>query len=68
MAKQDTLILPPDPTDVSRQALTIARIIDRLCQRPGEYQIRVTVPDNRRRPWIIDFYQVDRLRSLKLPG
>ena len=68
MAKEDSFFLPEGPTDVSRRALTIARIIDRLCQRPGEYQIRVTVPDHRRRPWVIDFYQVDRCRSLELPG
>jgi hypothetical protein len=68
MAKKDSFFLPDGPTDVSRQAITIGRIIDRLCQRPGEYQIRVTVPDHRRRPWVIDFYRVERLRAIKLPG
>jgi hypothetical protein len=67
MAKEDTLILPVEPTDVSGQALAIAHLIDRLCQRPGEYQITISVPYHQR-PWIIDFCRVDHLRSIKLPG
>lgn len=68
MAKEENFSLPDLSGDVSRQALSIARMIDRFCQRPGEYHIRITVPFHSRRPWIIDLYKVERLQSFNLHG
>lgn len=59
MAEKDALI--PPPTDVSRPALAIARLIDRTCRYPGRYVIEVIVPDHRRRPWVIQLHQTESI-------
>jgi len=39
------------PDNVSPPALSIARMLDRLCRSPGEYMLTITIPVHRRRPW-----------------
>ena len=48
--------------DVSANALSVARLLDRLCRAPGQYAVVVTVPAHRRAPWQVDFYRLDALR------
>ena len=66
MAKKETLVPPGPPTNVSSRALSIGRTIDRLCRLPGTYAITVTVPLNRRAPWLVQFHRLDTMRRLKI--
>ena len=53
------------PVDVgaSRRAVSIARVIDRLCRAPGTYQITVVVPAHRRSPWQITYARLEVVRQ-----
>lgn len=57
---------PTQTTDVSRRSLRIARVIDRLCQDPGQYAIIITVPTHRRSPWLVQFIQLDPMQEMKM--
>ena len=48
--------------DVSSHALSVARVIDRLCRLPGTYVMMLTVPAHRRSPWIVEFYRAEMLQ------
>lgn len=48
--------------DVSSRALSVARVIDRLCRLPGRYVMVLTVPHHRRSPWIVEFYRAEVLQ------
>ncbi|MFN2189421.1 MAG: hypothetical protein ACK2T3_11715 [Candidatus Promineifilaceae bacterium] len=54
------------PQDVSRRALTIARLIDRHCRAPGEYVIRVNIPYHSRGEWHVEISRSERIRSMKV--
>lgn len=66
MAKPETLIPPNQPANVSARALSIGRTIDRLCRLPGTYAITVTVPVNRRAPWLVQYHRLETMRRLKV--
>ena len=53
----------PEHVGASARAVRIARIIDRLCQMPGTYQITVVVPVHRRSPWQITYSRLEPLRK-----
>jgi hypothetical protein len=67
MAERDSLIPPGESTGASLRAVTIGRLIDRLCRMPGTYAINVVVPAHRRAPWQVTFFRLEALRSLDLP-
>ena len=48
--------------DISSHALSVARVIDRLCRMPGTYVMMLTVPVHRRSPWIVEFYRAELLQ------
>lgn len=52
-----------DPTDVSKQALSIARMIDRVCRRPGAYVLTIEIPAHRRKAWRVRLARQDVLRE-----
>ena len=54
------------PQDISRRALTIARLIDRLCKTPGEYTVRLRIPYHGRGDWEVEITRGERLRSMKI--
>lgn len=54
--------LPEPQPDTSPQATALARLVDRLCRRPGQYLILLDVPDPPGRPWRIEIRQTDALR------
>ena len=66
MAEKDAVISPDEPTDVSTRALTIGRILDRLCRTPGNYAVMIVVPAHRRSKWEIIFYKVEVVRRIEL--
>jgi hypothetical protein len=66
MAEEDSLFLPPPPTDVSVRALAIGRTIDRLCRAPGTYALMVVVPSHRRSNWQVKLYRVEALQTLEI--
>jgi hypothetical protein len=47
----------------SRRAVSIGRVIDRLCRAPGTYQITVVVPVHRRAPWQVTYARVEVVRK-----
>jgi len=51
---------------VSRQALSVARMLDRVCHTPGVYTITLTIPLHRRQPWQLQVSRVEMLRDVKL--
>jgi len=51
---------------VSHRALTVARLIDRLCRAPGEYTITLTVPSHGRAPWEVQVSRVEGIRSMEI--
>jgi hypothetical protein len=51
---------------ISTRALTIARIIDRLCRQPGSYTITVTVAQERKAPWVVQFHYQELLRTVEV--
>jgi hypothetical protein len=51
---------------VSPRALSIARVIDRLMKSPGQYMIRLVVPEHKRSPWLVEFHRLEPLQRLKL--
>lgn len=53
----------PDDVGASGRAVSIARIIDRLCRAPGTYQVTVVVPVHRRSPWQITYARVEVVRN-----
>ena len=64
MAQQEMPLSQGDPTNVSHRALSIGRAIDRLCRMPGSYAITVTVPSNRRAPWLVQFHRLEPMRRM----
>lgn len=50
------------PQDVSRQALSIARALDRLCLPPDDYELRIQIPAHSRHPWEFELSRLDTLR------
>ncbi len=64
--KKSRFIPPGLPANVSPRALSIGRTIDRLCRQPGTYAITVTVPANRKAPWLVQFHRLDTMRTYKL--
>jgi hypothetical protein len=56
----------PESLDLSPRAQMIGRMIDRLCRRPGEYQVAITVPVHRRAPWTIQFLRLERLQRIDI--
>lgn len=57
----------PEPSDVSKQALSVARTLDRLCRAPGTYTITIEIPAHRRHPWRVQLARVELLRDTKTP-
>ncbi len=51
---------------VSDKSLTIARIVDRLCRTPGQYQITITIPSHKRGEWTIIFNRLEKLREVDI--
>jgi peptide subunit release factor 1 (eRF1) len=51
---------------VSRQALSVARTLDRVCRTAGTYTITLTIPPHRRHPWQLQVSRVELLRKMKL--
>jgi hypothetical protein len=47
----------------SARAVSIGRVIDRLCRAPGTYQITIAVPVQRRAPWQITYYRMEPMRK-----
>jgi len=47
----------------SGRAVSIARVLDRLCRAPGTYQITVVVPAHRRGPWQISYAKLEVVRQ-----
>ena len=54
--------------DVSRQALSIARALDRMILLPGRYTIIIDVPAHRRMPWEFELSRLDTLRRSRTRG
>jgi hypothetical protein len=52
--------------DVSKAALRVARLLDRICRAPGQYAVLVRVPTHRRAPWQVDVYRIDKFSSLEI--
>jgi len=57
---------PPAPTDVSRRALSIARMIDRL--EPGKYTITVIKTDGESDRWQVEIAQPVTIYKKDLSG
>ena len=53
--------------DVSNQALSIARAIDRTCRTPGRYSITIDIPPHRSHPWRIQFSRSEPLQHIPQP-
>ena len=66
MAEKGSFIPTSRSADTSPRALSIGRTIDRLCRLPGNYAITVTVPVNRRSPWLVQFHRLETMRQLKI--
>lgn len=56
------------PTDVSKQALSIARMIDRVCRQPGAYVLTIEIPAHRRKPWRVRLTRQETLRETTTRG
>jgi hypothetical protein len=54
---------PSGDAGASGRAVSIGRVIDRLCRAPGTYQITVVVPVHRRSPWQITYARVEAVRK-----
>lgn len=54
-------------TDVSPQALSIARAIDRACRLPGRYTITLHLPGHRQDPWEVEIARAEPLQRIA-PG
>ena len=48
--------------DVSTNALSVARMLDRNASGPGTYIVTVHVSDRRRQPWNVEVSKVERLQ------
>ena len=57
---------PTPPSDVSPEALRIARAIDRICRAPGRYTITLIIPPHPRAPWSAEITRVEPLQQLEL--
>ncbi|UCG24984.1 MAG: hypothetical protein JSW55_03040 [Chloroflexota bacterium] len=53
----------PAVAGASARAVSIGRVIDRLCRAPGTYQITIAVPVQRRAPWQITYYRLEPMRK-----
>lgn len=62
-AGNDEQAISPECGGASARAVSIGRIIDRLCQAPGSYQITIVVPVHRRSPWQITYARLEPLRQ-----
>ena len=51
----DLKVSPPTQSDVSRRALSIARMIDRL--PPGSYSISLKLPEHNTERWVVEVVQ-----------
>jgi len=54
---------PSADVGASGRAVSIGRVIDRLCRAPGTYQITVVVPVHRRAPWQVTYAKVEVVRK-----
>ena len=52
----------------SARAISIGRVIDRLCRTPGAYQITIVVPVHRRAPWQVTYARLEPLRKESISG
>lgn len=50
-------------TDVSAQALSVARTLDRVCRVPGMYTLTIEIPAHRRKPWRVRLSRQELLRD-----
>lgn len=50
-------------TDVSAQALSVARTLDRVCRVPGIYTLTIEIPAHRRKPWRVRLSRQELLRD-----
>jgi hypothetical protein len=51
------------PPDISKQAHSIARIIDRVCRHPGTYVLTIEIPAHRRKAWRVRLTRQEVLRE-----
>lgn len=49
--------------DISPQALSVARVLDRVCRLPGTYVLTIEIPAPRRKPWRVRLSRVELLRD-----
>lgn len=56
------------PSDISKQALSIARMIDRVCRHPGAYVLTIEIPAHRRKPWRVRLTRQEVLRDTTTRG
>ena len=49
--------------DISKQALSVARVLDRVCRLPGTYVLTIEIPAPRRKPWRVRLSRVELLRD-----
>ncbi|MDX1664469.1 MAG: hypothetical protein R3272_11800 [Candidatus Promineifilaceae bacterium] len=56
----------PPPTDISPQARSIARLVDRLCRTPGRYLIIYDVPGRPDRERQVEIWRAEILRRMSL--
>lgn len=54
--------------DVSPQALSVARTLDRVCRQPGLYTLTVEIPAHRRKPWRVRLARMELLRDTTTPS
>lgn len=57
-----------NPQDVSPQALSVARTLDRVCRQPGLYTLTVEIPAHRRKPWRVRLARMELLRDTTTPA
>ena len=49
--------------DISKQALSVARVLDRVCRLPGTYVLTIEIPAHRRKPWRVRLTRQEVLRD-----
>ena len=54
---------PRPHSDISKQALSVARVLDRVCRMPGTYVLIVEIPTHRRKPWHVRLTRQEVLRD-----
>ncbi len=55
----------PLPKAVSREAMRIARALDRHCRKPGRYSITLTIPASTRQSWKVEISWMEPLQRLE---